>query len=221
MIQAVIFDIDGTLIDSVDLHAQAWQDAFDDYGFQFDLAAIRSQIAKGGDQLLPVFLVDAEREAKGKQIEAHRSALFKDRYLSRIKPFADVPSLMQAIRSAGVRTALASSAKQEELETFQNIAGINGLIDIAASSDDAERSKPHPDIFAAALEKLGGPDPAAVLAIGDSPFDAQAAGKLSIRTIGVLCGGFAEADLREAGCIAVYRDPAALLQDLHGWLTPG
>ena len=220
MVQAVIFDIDGTLIDSVDLHAQAWQDAFDDYGFQFDLPTIRAQIGKGGDQLLPVFLSEADRAAKGKEIEAHRSALFKQRYLSRIKPFPGVPALMQAIRSAGMQTALASSAKQDELETFEKIAGITGLMDVAASSEDAERSKPHPDIFAVTLEKLGGPDPAAVLAVGDSPYDAQAAGKMGIRTIGVLCGGFAEANLREAGCIAIYRDPAALLQNLRGWLTP-
>lgn len=221
MVQAVIVDIDGTLIDSVDLHAQAWQDAFDDYGFQFDLPVIRAQIGKGGDQLLPVFLSEADRAAKGEKIEAHRSALFKKRYLSRIKPFPGVPALLQAIRSAGVRIALGSSAKQDELETYQRIAGITGLVDAAASSEDAERSKPHPDIFAATLEKLGRTDAAKVLAIGDSPYDAQAAGKIGIQTIGVLCGGFAEADLRAAGCIAIYRDPAALLQDLNGWLTPG
>ncbi len=120
-----------------------------------------------------------------------------------------------------MRTALGSSAKKDELDSYQKIAGIEGLLDAAASSEDAERSKPHPDIFAATLDKLGGIDPAHVLTIGDSPYDAQAAGKLGIRTIGVLCGGFAEADLREAGCIAIYRDPAALLQDLNAWLTPG
>jgi len=221
VVQAVIFDIDGTLIDSVDLHAQAWQDAFDDYGFQFELAVIRGQIGKGGDQLLPVFLSEADRAAKGEEIEAHRGKLFKQRYMSRIKPFPDVPELLRAVRSAGVRTALGSSAKQEELGVYQRIAGIEGLIDAAASSEDAERSKPHPDIFAAALEKLGGVDPAHVLAIGDSPYDAQAAGKLGIRAIGVLCGGFAEADLRKAGCTAIYRDPADLLQNLNAWLTPG
>ncbi len=100
MVQAVIFDIDGTLIDSVGLHAQAWQDAFDDFGFHFELPAIRSQIGKGGDQLLPVFLSEADRAAKGKEIEAHRSAVFKQRYLSRIKPFPDVPELLRAIRGA-------------------------------------------------------------------------------------------------------------------------
>ena len=215
MITAAIFDIDGTLLDSVDAHAHAWQDAFADFGVTVDFAAVRSQIGKGGDQLRPVFLSAAQREEFGDKLEAHRGKLFKSRYLASIRPFPRVPDLLRRLRQAGVKVALASSAKGDELQTYEKIAGIEDLVDTAASSADAERSKPHPDIFAAAVKRLGNPDAASVIAIGDSPFDAQAAGKIGIRTIGLLCGGFPDADLREAGCMAIYRDPADLLSQIE------
>ena len=214
MPQAAIFDIDGTLIDSVDAHAHAWQDAFADFGHKFGFDEIRKQIGKGGDQLLPVFLSEDERDKRGSELEAHRSALFKRNYLPGLRPFPKVPDLLRALRAQGVAVALASSAKGDELEVYMRIAGVEDLVQVTASSADAERSKPHPDIFAAALERLGQPDVAGAVAIGDTPYDAQAAGKLGIKTIGLLCGGFPEADLLEAGCAAIFRDPADLLARL-------
>jgi HAD superfamily hydrolase (TIGR01509 family) len=221
MVTAAIFDIDGTLIDSVDAHAHAWQDAFADFGHEIAFDAIRSQIGKGGDQLLPVFLSDAERSEIGDKLEAHRSEVFKERYLSGLRPFARVPEVIGRLRDLGFDVALASSAKKDELEIYKKIAGIEDLIDVEASSADAERSKPHPDIFAAAMRRLGNPPPVELIAIGDTPYDAEAAGKLGIRTIGMLCGGFAEADLRQAGCVAIYQDPADLLQQLDHSLFAG
>jgi HAD superfamily hydrolase (TIGR01509 family) len=221
MVTAAIFDIDGTLIDSVDAHAHAWQDAFADFGHEIAFDAIRSQIGKGGDQLLPVFLSDAERSEIGDKLEAHRSEVFKERYLSGLRPFARVPELIGRLRDLGFDVALASSAKKDELEIYKKIAGIEDLIDVEASSADAERSKPHPDIFAAAMRRLGNPPPVELIAIGDTPYDAEAAGKLGIRTIGMLCGGFAEADLRQADCVAIYQDPADLLQQLDHSLFAG
>ncbi|MBV9656177.1 MAG: HAD family hydrolase [Acetobacteraceae bacterium] len=211
MPKAVIFDVDGTLVDSVDLHARAWQDAFRDFGHDFPLADLRGQIGKGGDQLLPVFLSEAELEEKGKALERHRSALFKARYMDQVRGFPDVPALFERLRADGVRIALASSAKADELGHYKRVAGVDGLTDVETSSDDAEKSKPHPDIFEAALDKLGDVEPAEALVVGDSPYDAEAAGRAGIRTIGLLCGGFPEADLRRAGCIAIYADPAELL----------
>ena len=221
MVTAAIFDIDGTLIDSVDAHAHAWQDAFADFGHEIAFDAIRSQIGKGGDQLLPVFLSDAQRFEIGDELEAHRGKVFKDRYLSGLRPFARVPELIGRLRDLGFGIALASSAKKDELQIYKKIAGIEDLIDVEASSADAERSKPHPDIFAAAMRRLGNPPPVELIAIGDTPYDAEAAGKLGIRTIGMLCGGFAEADLRQAGCVAIYHDPADLLQQLDHSLFAG
>ena len=214
MVKAVIFDVDGTLVDSVDQHAQAWQDAFQDFGHAISFERIRAQIGKGGDQLLPVFLDEAEVAAKGKALEAHRGDILKSRYLPNILPFPEVRSLFERLRAAGVRIVLASSAKQEELAVYKKIAGIEDLLDAETSSDDAEKSKPHPDIFEAAKERLGGVAAREIVVIGDTPYDAEAAGKAGLRTVGVLCGGFAEADLLNAGCVAIYRDPADLLAQL-------
>ena len=216
MPQAVIFDVDGTLVDSVDLHAKAWQDAFRDYGHDIAFADIRGQIGKGGDQLMPVFLDKDELETRGEELEAHRGRILKERYLSHVRAFPDVRALFERLRADGVRVALASSAKEDELAVYKKIADIDDLIDKQTSSDDAEKSKPHPDIFLAALKRLGEMAPADALVVGDAPYDAEAAGKAGLRTIGLLCGGFPEESLRQAGCIAIYRDPADLLARYDG-----
>lgn len=211
MTKAVIFDIDGTLVDSVDLHAAAWKEAFADFGHDFDLKAIRDQIGKGGDQLLPVFLSAEEIEAKGKALEEHRGKVFKSKYMGKVKAFADVRVLFERLLADDKRIALASSAKGDEVQSYKTLADITDLLDTETSSDDAEKSKPHPDIFQAAIDRLDGIAVADAIVIGDTPYDAEAAGKAGIRAIGFTCGGWSEADLRRAGCIAIYRDPADLL----------
>ncbi len=219
MVKAVIFDMDGTLIDSVDQHAKAWQDAFRGFGHDFELKAIRDQIGKGGDQLLPVFLDRQEIDQKGSDLEKHRGKILKERYLSQIKAFPEVPALFERLRSNGIKTVLASSAKADELKTYQEIAGIEELTDAETSSDDAEKSKPHPDIFQAAMSKLEGIRESEVVVIGDTPYDAEAASKAGLRTIGFRCGGFPEASLREAGCVAIFDDPADLLAHFNRFIS--
>jgi HAD superfamily hydrolase (TIGR01549 family) len=210
MTKAAIFDIDGTLIDSVDLHASAWQEAFAKFGHDVTFEQARSQIGKGGDQLIPVFLSAAQQQDHGNAMEEWRGQRFKSKYLPMVRPFSAVPELLRRVRDAGIKVAIASSARKEELETYLEIAGITQLVDEVTSSTDAAESKPAPDIFEVALKKLGvaGSD---ALAIGDTPYDAQAANKAGMQTIGLLCGGFTEASLREGGCIAVYPGPGALL----------
>ena len=217
MIEAVIFDVDGTLVDSVDFHAEAWQKAFAKFGKDIAFQAIRSQIGKGGDQLLPVFLSEDEIDTFGKKLETFRGKLFKDEFLDRVEPFRDVPDLLRAIRQKDRRVALASSAKSDELKVYKKIAGVDKLTDIETSSDDAEKSKPHPDIFQAALKKLK-LEPDEVLVIGDTPYDADAARKAGIASIGVLCGGFSEEDIRAGGASRIYRDPQDLLVRIDEWL---
>ncbi len=212
MVRAVIFDIDGTLIDSVDLHAGSWQEALRHFGHDLPYDRVRAQIGKGGDLLMPALLPEDEVRRRGKEIEAFRKDLFKREYLPRVRPFPMVRALFERIEADGLPIALASSAKADELQKYKEIAGIADLLDAETSWDDAERSKPHPDIFEAALGRLGGMDPSEVVAIGDTPYDAESAGKAGLRTIGVLCGGWPEAELRAAGCIAIYRDPADLLR---------
>lgn len=211
MVEAIIFDIDGTLIDSVDLHAKSWQDALRHFGFDLPFERIRHEIGKGGDQLMPALLPKSVVELRGQEIEKYRSDLFKREYLSQIRPFPGVRDLFEKLKADGKKIALASSAKADELATYKKIADIDGLSDVETSSDDAEKSKPHPDIFQAAVEKLGEISTANVIVIGDTPHDAKAASKAKLRIIGVLCGGFPEDELRAAGCFAIYRDPADLL----------
>ena len=210
--KAVIFDIDGTLLDSVDFHAEAWRQAFLRFGRDIPFADIRTQIGKGGDQLLPVFFPEREVALIGKVMEKTRGNVFKSEFLPKVKPFPGVRPLLERMKRDGLRLALASSAKRDELEHYAELLEIGDLIEAGASTDDAKKSKPHPDIFDAALEKLGKVSPKACLVLGDTPYDAEAAGKAGIKTVGVLCGGFPEADLKKAGAITIYRDPEDLLR---------
>jgi HAD superfamily hydrolase (TIGR01549 family) len=211
VIEAVIFDIDGTIVDSVALHAKAWQRAFAKFGKNILLEDIRSQIGKGADQLLPVYLSEQELERFGEAIETYRGELFKSEYLPKVKAFPKVRELFDRIKQDNKQIALASSAKQEELRAYKEIAGIDELVENETSADNVTRSKPCPDIYHAALEELGNPDPDGVIAIGDTPYDAVAAANAKIKCIGLLSGGWMQAQLRRAGCIAIYRDPADLL----------
>lgn len=211
MLKAVLFDVDGTLIDSNDLHAKAWQDAFREFGHRVALEDIQKQIGKGGDTLMPVFVSKDEIEASGEKMVERYAAIFKERYLGQAMPFPHVPELLARLRDHGVRIALASSAKKEMLAEFKTIAGIDGLTDIETTSEDAEASKPNPDIFEAAMKRLGDVARGDAIVVGDTPYDAEAATKAGLRTIGLTCGGWSEAELKKVGCIAVYRDPADLL----------
>ena len=214
MPKAAIFDLDGTLLDSVDLHALAWHEAMVKFGHDVTLEQVRSQIGKGGDKLIPVFLSADEQRDHGKELEEWRGRRFKTRYLPLVRPFSAVPDLLRRLRDAGLRIAVASSAKRDELDNYLEIAGIGGLVDATTSSEDADESKPAPDVFEIILKKLRIPGADAV-AIGDTPYDAIAAGKAGVATIGVLCGGFTEPSLRQAGCVQIFRGPAALFAYCH------
>ena len=210
MIEAVVFDVDGTLVDSVDLHAHAWREAFRHFGKDVPFERVREQIGKGADQLLPVFFSADELERFGKELEEFRQNLFQHKYMPRVKAFPRVRDLFLHIRHEGQRVLLASSAKEEELDSYKHLMNAEDLIDETVNSSEVSKSKPHPDIFSAALKRAGVTADRAI-AVGDSPYDAEAAGKIRLATIGMLCGGFPEEKLRAAGCIAIYRDPADLL----------
>jgi phosphoglycolate phosphatase-like HAD superfamily hydrolase len=213
VIEAVIFDIDGTLVNSVDLHAQAWKEAFKHFGKDIPYEQVRRQIGKGGDQLMPVFFSRDELERFGDEMEEYRGHLFKRDFLPRVRAFPRVRELFERIRADDKRIALASSAKADELSTYKRIADIDDLVERETSSDDADKSKPHPDIFEAALGELGNIEASRAAVVGDTPYDAEAAGRAGLRNrIGVLCGGFPERELRAAGMVEIYEDPADLLK---------
>jgi HAD superfamily hydrolase (TIGR01509 family) len=208
---AVIFDIDGTLIDSVDLHARAWVEAFAHFGYHVSFEQVRPQIGKGGDQLMPAFISVEVLRQIGHELEQYRSDLFKRTYLPHVKSFPKVRDLLLKIRENDQRIALASSGKKDEVKEYKQIAQITDLVDVETSADDAERSKPAPDIFRAVLAKLSPLRPSHVLVVGDTPYDAEAANKVHLKTVGVLSGGTPLDRLRAAGCIAVFQSPADLL----------
>ena len=212
--KAVLFDVDGTLVDSVDAHARAWIDAFAEFGHDIPYDDVRGQIGKGGDQFMPVFLSGEELGRIGEALEARRGTIFRERYLPHIQALPGARDLVRKVDAAGMHVALASSAKGEELSALKRIVGLeDGDLDAETSADDAERSKPHPDIFQAALARLPGVTPDEAVVVGDTPYDAQAAAAAGMGCIGVLSGGFPEEALKEAGCIAVFRGPQHLLED--------
>lgn len=212
MTSAVLFDIDGTLLDSIDLHAKAWQEAFQHFGHEIPFEELRSQIGKGGDQLIPVFLKGKELEEKQKPLEEFRSSLFKKKYLPLVKPFPAVREMFLKVKEQGQQVGLASSGKKDELRVYEEIANIQDLVEVETSSGDAERSKPHPDIFEAAFGRLHGDiRKEQVVVVGDSPHDAEGAKRAGLRCVGVLSGGFPESVLKETGCVAIYADIADLL----------
>ena len=210
--EAVIFDIDGTIVDSVDLHMKAWKAALEKFGKNISFDEIRPQIGKGEDQIISVFFSKEEAEDVAEEIEKYRSNLFRNEYLPIVKAFPRVRQLFERIKQDHKVIELASSAKKDELEIYKRIAAIGDLVDFETASNEAKRSKPFPDIFQAALKKLDHIQPERVIAIGDTRYDAEAAAKANLRTVGFLSGGSTEEELRQAGCVALYRNPADLLE---------
>ncbi len=213
MVKAILCDMDGTLLDSNEFHAESWQRCFETFGIHVTVGEVQRQIGKGGDQMLPVFVEKERLKEIEEELKECKKKLFEAEYMARLVPFPKAQELMDALAGAGIRIAMASSAGEKELQTYLEIVGIADLIEKKTSSDDAEESKPEPDIFLAALDKLKlAPEDA--IALGDTPWDAQAAARAGVKTIGVECGGWGREDLLKAGCVEVYRDPADLLAKL-------
>ena len=210
MIRALLCDIDGTLVQSNWLHARAWKDALGELGLNIEVEELRRQIGKGGDELIPVFVPWWRQKHVEEPLKELRKFIFQTDYLHQVQPIARVRELLLRLKDAGIRLALASSASKEDLQTYKGLAHIGDLIEEETSADDADHSKPHPDIFQATLERLK-LRPTEALALGDTPYDAEAAGKAGVWTIGVTTGGWSPEDLLAAGCIEVYQDVGDLL----------
>ena len=204
----MILDVDGTLVDSNDAHARAWVEAFAVHGIAVAFERVRLAIGMGGDKLMPAVAAIAADSAQGKRISKRRGEIFKGRFLPALRAFPGVRELVLRFSSDGFTLAVASSAESDELAHLLEIAGVDDLIGTTTSSDDAENSKPDPDIVEAALKRTGC-DPGSAVMLGDTPYDVEAALGAGIRIVGLECGGWRKADL--AGASEVYVDPAGLL----------
>lgn len=195
------------------LHAEAWQKAFEKFGKSIDLKKIRDQIGKGGNELLPTFLSDKEISEFGDLLKSYRGQLFRKQFRDKVEPFPRIRELFKQVKKMDKKIAIGSSAKKPDLKYCLDLIRVEDLVDFTTCSDDADRAKPHPDIFDVILKKFDIKSSEA-LVVGDSPYDAEAAGRAGIASIGVLCGGFDRQLLVDAGMSEIYDGPVDLLTNL-------
>jgi len=206
-LRAVLLDVDGTLIDSNATQAQSWLDAFKEAHLDVEPDVVRRLIGKGGDRLLRE-AADLDIDAEpGKTIAQRHKAIFAQRYLPELSPTRGARDLLLWLRSEGAQLVVATSAGKEEMQALLRAAGVDDLIDVFTSSDDADETKPAPDILGAALRKAKRRAQESVM-IGDTPYDCEAASRIELPAIGLRCGGWSGDDLH---CEAVFDDPADLL----------
>jgi HAD superfamily hydrolase (TIGR01509 family) len=207
--KAILFDIDGTLIDSNDYHIRAWDEVLRAAGHVFTRQELHDQIGKGGDNYVPSLLPQTSEAEADRLSEAH-GPIYKERYLSQVRPFPGARDLMVRCRDAGLKVVLATSGKADERDHYVGLLDARDLIDDSTTADDVAHTKPCPDIFDTARRKVG-VEASDALVIGDTPYDIAAAKAAGMATVAVRSGGFTDEQL--AGAIAIYDDVAAILAD--------
>jgi len=196
-LRGIIFDVDGTLVDSNDLHADCWVEAFAHFGKRVEWDLVRGQIGKGGDLLVPDLCNAREMQRFGEALKTYRSELYKETYMPRVRPFPRVRELFEELRRRGIRLALASSANPEEVEYTTQLLGVGELLTGSTSKRDAELSKPSPEIFRAALDQIG-TAVETTMTVGDTPYDVLASHRAALPIAAVLSGGFGRELLSKA-----------------------
>lgn len=210
--RGVLFDVDGTLVDSTYLHTISWWQAFRRMGHDVPMASIHRAIGMGGDKLIAELLGDGRDTGQDETLKSSHDAVFAT-FWPALRPFAAAKALLTRVAESGLRVVLASSAKQQEFHALQQALDADEAVFAATGAADAEESKPAPDILEAAL-KAGDLEPENVLFVGDAVWDVYASAKLGIACIGLTCGGTSAAELTDAGASEVYRDPQDLLSAL-------
>lgn len=208
--RAVLLDVDGTLIDSNDAHARAWVDVGDEFGYEVEFGRVRWMIGMGGDRVLPELTGLEEESEEGRRMLDRRGEIFRERYLPRLAAFPGAHELLRRLRDDDRKLVIATSASEQDLTALLEQARLEELIDGSTNSDEAESSKPAPDIVEAALDKAGVPASEVVM-LGDTPYDVKAAQRAAVRIIALRCGGWSDRELR--GAAEVYDDPADLLNN--------
>ena len=208
MLRGVIFDIDGTLVDSNEAHARSWVDALHEAGYDVPFDVLRPMIGMGGDKVLPAAVGIEIDSDIGKKLAEHRWEIFQRDYLLGLRPTRGARSLVQRMKDDGLDLIVASSASGNELGALMEAAEVADLFEKTTSSSDAEESKPDPDIVQAAVRKSG-LKPEELMMLGDTPYDMEAAIGAHVKLVGLLCGGWTAAEL--SGATAIYLDPADVL----------
>jgi HAD superfamily hydrolase (TIGR01549 family) len=207
---AAILDVDGTLVDTNYHHAIAWYRAFRQNGVVLPIWRIHRHIGMGGDQLVEALGGEGLENEKGDDIREAESVLYRE-LMSEVEPLDDARELIEALKERGHAIVLASSAKEHEVDHYLDLLDARELADGWTTSDDVEATKPEPDLVVAAVEKAGGGE---AVMVGDSTWDCEAAKRAGLETIAVLTGGFSEAELRDAGALAVYSSIRDLRESL-------
>jgi HAD superfamily hydrolase (TIGR01549 family) len=197
---AAILDIDGTLVDTNYQHAIAWYHAFRQHEIILPIWKIHRAIGMGGDQMVPHLIGEERDEELGDDLRAAEKPLYLS-MIEQVEPFDGARDFIVALKDAGRKVILASSAKANELETYLDLLDVRDVVDDWTSSADVEQTKPEPDLVNAAMEKAGTDD---AVMVGDTPWDIKASTKAGIPCIAVMTGGFGEDELREAGASGVY-----------------
>ncbi|HYI11967.1 MAG TPA: HAD family hydrolase [Thermoanaerobaculia bacterium] len=210
-LEAVLLDIDGTLIDSNDMHTDCWIEAFAHFGVEVEREVMRMQIGKGGDLLVPDLLNARQMRKFGDELGEYRGKLWKRKFMENVRPFAGAVEAMRALAERKRKLAFASSSNEDEVEYYVELLGAGDLLEGTTSKKDAKFSKPSPEIFQAALERVQG-DPARTLVVGDTPYDILAAHRSKLPVAAVLCGGFPRDTLTKAEFL--FDDLAALVKEL-------
>ncbi|MDR6638469.1 HAD family hydrolase [Paenarthrobacter nitroguajacolicus] len=210
--RGVLFDVDGTLIDSSYFHAMAWWQAFRREGLDIEMSAIHRRVGMGGDKLIQSLVPDCTDEMQEDLKSAH-GAVFST-FWPTLRPFDSARDLLAACSDAGLAVGLASSAQERDLDVSRHLLDAGSSIDAWTSSNDAEESKPAPDILVACLEKLG-VSPEDAVFVGDAVWDVKAGAAIGVPVVALTCGGISEAELRDAGAAEVYDNPQHLLEHLE------
>jgi HAD superfamily hydrolase (TIGR01509 family) len=206
----VVLDVDGTLVDTNYQHTLAWHRALRTHGHTVQMWEIHRHIGMGGDQIVAALVGEEVEETEGEKIRVAEGDAYGE-LIGEVEPMDGARGLVEDLREDGSHVILASSAKQEEVDRYLDLLDARELVDGWTTAADVERTKPHPDLIHAALEKAGGEGPAVM--VGDSTWDVKAADAAGIATVAVLTGGFSKDELLEAGAAEVVRSIAELRDD--------
>ncbi|HVV57495.1 MAG TPA: HAD family hydrolase [Gaiellaceae bacterium] len=210
MTRAALLDLDGTLVDANYQHALAWYRAFRRHGIVLPMWRLHRHIGMGGDQYVAAVAGDDVERRLGDELREASHAEFLP-LRDECEPLEGARDLLVALKERGLVVVLASSASEEDLDFFLDRLEARDVVDGWTTADDVERSKPHPDIVHAALERAGTDEG---VFLGDSRWDVEAAANAGLATVGVITGGWSRQELEEAGAVAVYESLGDLRERL-------